>query len=750
MAQPELKRTIPKKTRASHLEAIEQRIPTDTEKLETLHRKLIGWFFHEATRQAPNRRLMAKSEAYYDNEQIERKNADELRARGQQPIVYNEIAPAIDWMIGTEIRNRTDFLVVPEEDGDEAADEAQAKTKLMKWLDSTNKASFERSDATQSQLKAGLGWVEVGLRGDRSGPVVYIGADSWRNHLHDSQATKRGFTDGRYHFRIKVVDLDVAIACFPDKEAQLRRVLQDGDRLTSFGAWLGSGLIASLDHFDGSWEPDEFNTVRPVDIYNPRERVMLIECWHREPIKRQLDDEGLGDPVTWEIKVTLMTEHDVLHTEISPFRHGLFPFIPYVGYINRRTGMPYSPIVRMMGPQDALNMRMSRSVWEAAKNQLKIEAEAIDDEVMDIEEIRAELDDPNGIAIFKSGALTNNKVQERDDLGKAQKQLALAERDIMHLRQTSGVTSENRGLDSNAVSGKAVLAKADQGSILTAQLVDNQYFGRQMEGEMVLSVAEQFMTASRTIAIPGDVRHEFLNINEQQPDGSYRNDITKRRSRFVVSEQAWKQSYAEAAFEQLMLVFTQLAAAAPNVVIAMLDVLFEIHPNLPKKALILQRIRQVTGQSSPDGKLTPEQQAAQQRAAAKAQAQFEAEMAGLKAQVAEAQAKGEKLSAEGLAKRLESMYMAAQAAQVAVQIPGAMPVADQLLKSAGFQEMPGDAPAVQIPPGAQQQAAQPGADPNQPQIPPAQQGDGALAGHEAGIQTVAPDGVTQPAQGAMQ
>jgi hypothetical protein len=731
MASPELKRTIPKKDRAAHADALQQRASSEAEKNEALHRRLIGWFFHEATRQASNRRQMAKCEAYYDNEQIARKRADDLRDRGQDPVVYNEIAPAIDWMIGTEIRNRTDFVVVPEEEGEEAADEAQAKTKTMKWLDATNKASFERSDAVQSQLKAGLGWVEVGVRGDRSGPIVFIGGDSWRNHLHDSQATKRGFTDGRYHFRIKVVDLDVAIACFPDKETELRRVMQEGDQLNSFGAWLGSGLISGLDHFDGSWEPDEFNTARPVDVFNPRERVMLVECWHREPIKRKLDDEGLGDPVTWEIRVTIMTEHDVLHTDVSPFRHELFPFIPYVAYVKRSTGMPYSPIVRMIGPQDALNMRMGRSVWEAAKNQVKMERTAIDAEVMDIEEIRAELDDPNGIAVFADGALSAGRVQERDDLGKAQRQLQLAEHDLMHLRQTSGVTSENRGLDSNATSGKAVLAKADQGSILTAQLVDNQYFARQMEGEMVLSLMEQFMVTPRTITIPGDAKHEFLKINEQQADGSYRNDITKRRSRFVVSEQAWKQNYAEAAFEQLMQVFTQLAAAAPNVVIAMLDVLFEIHPNLPKKALILQRIRQVTGQSSPDGKLTPEQQQAQQMAAAKAKAEFEAHMAQLKATVLEAQAKGEKLEAEGMAKRLETIYMAAQAAQVAVQIPGAMPVADQLLKSAGFEDRDGGAVAQQP---AQ---AQPG-----PSVPEPLQADGAMRG----IETMAPDGV---AQGAM-
>ena len=378
---------------------------------------------------------------------------------------------------------------------------------------------------------------------------------------------------------------------------------------------------------------------------------------------------------------------------------------------------------------------MSRSVWEAAKNQLKLEVSAVNSEVMDLEEIRDELDDPNGIAVFADGALASGRVQERDDLGKAQKQMALAERDINTIRQMSGVTGENRGLDTNATSGKAVLAKAEQGGLLTAELFDNLLLARQIEGELTLSVAEQFMITPRTIRVPGE-KWEYIKLNEPNADGTYRNDLAARRAHFVVGEQAWKQSYAEAAFEQLMQVFTQLASAAPNVVIAMLDVLFEIHPNLPKKQTLLQRIRSVTGQAGSDGKLTPEQQQAKQMQAQRAQAQFEAEMAQLRATVKEAEAKGEKLEAEGMAKRLEAIYMAAQAAQVAVQIPGAMPVADQILKSSGFQDRDGgDVAAVPAGLPAPAAAAAP--------IPDPLQADGAMQG----IETPASDGV-QP--GAMQ
>jgi len=703
------------------------------------HDKRKAWFLAEASRQAVNRALMAKCESFYDGQQWAYEDAERVRERGQAPVVYNEIKPTIDWLIGTERRSRVDFVVVAEEPGDEADEDARLKTKLLKYLDDTNRAAFERSFAVEDAFKAGLGWLEVGLRGDQSGPPVYIGAESWRNILWDSQASKRDLSDARYLFRIKVVDLDVAQALFPDKEAELKACTQTGDDIDVFREWLGgTGLITGLDSFSGAKEDElDYMTPKPVDLFNARERVLLIECWSREPMRNEEPGPyGIADPVTWKVMCSVMTEKDTLIEAWSPFRHDRFPFIPLWAYRNRRTGLPYGPIWPLIGPQESLNHRMSRSLYEASANQIKMEVDAIDAEVMDVDEIRRELDSPDGTALFARGALSGGKVQERPNQQEARFQLEFANRDTMAIRQMSGVTGENRGLDTNSISGKAVLAKQEQGSLLTMELFDNLLFARQMEGEMVLSLAEQFITEPLTIRLPGEkAGYDYTTINQRQPDGTYLNDITQRRAHFVVGEQAWKQSFAESAFETLMQVLTQLASAAPQVVVAMLDVVFEMHPNLPRKQVILERIRQVNGQAPLDGKLTPEQEQARAQQQQVAQAQFEMQMAQMQAAIREAQAKGEKLEADAMAKRLEALYMSAQAAQVLAMAPQISPVADELLKSAGFEDRNGQGV---IDPMAQQQAAavQPG-----PEIAEAQQTDGALVGMQEGIQTPQADGV---------
>lgn len=710
------------------------------DKVRERHEKRKAWFLAEASRQATNRALMAKCEAFYDGVQWTHDDAQKVRDRGQNPVVYNEIKPTIDWLIGTERRTRVDFIVVAEDEGDEADEDARLKTKLMKYLDQTNRATFERSYAAEDAFKAGLGWIEVGLRGDKSGPPIYIGSESWRNILYDSQASKRDLSDGRYIFRIKVVDLDVALAMFPDKEKELKACRQTGDDIDIFREWLGgTGLITGLDALNGhDGDQLDFMTSKPVDLFNARERVLLIECWSREPQRNtEPGPHGIADPVTWKMMCSVMTENDTLIEAWSPFKHDYFPFIPVWAYRNRRTGLPYSPIYQLLGPQEALNHRMSRSLYEASANQVWLEEDAFNPEVMDVEELRAELDAPDGTAIFARGALSGNKVKDRPNQNEARFQIELARNDQAVIRSMSGVTGENRGLDTNSISGKAVLAKQDQGSLLTMELFDNQLFARQMEGELTLSLGEQFLTEPMTVRVAGENnKFEYARINELQQDGTYLNDITQRKAHFVVGEQAWKQSFAEAAFESLMQVLSQLASAAPQVVISMLDIVFDMHPNLPRKQAIVQRIRQVSGMTDPDGKVTPEQQAEQQQKAAIAKAQFDAQMAQLQADIREAQAKGEKLEAEAVSIRLTALYEAAQAAQVLATAPGITPIADELLKSSGVKDMSATPVLDNMPaaPALPEPAMDAPAGPMQTEL---QQADGL----QQGIQTPAADGV---------
>ena len=74
-----------------------------------------------------------------------------------------------------------------------------------------------------------------------------------------------------------------------------------------------------------------------------------------------------------------------------------------------------------------------------------------------------------------------------------------------------------------------------------------------------------------------------------------------------------------------------------------------------KKAL-LDRIRQVNGQSDPDGKMTPEQQQAKAQQAAIAKQKFDAEMGKLTSEIKRTTSQGAKFDADTMLVKVTALY----------------------------------------------------------------------------------------------
>jgi hypothetical protein len=702
---------------------------------EQRHRRLMAWFDQEMRRQAHNRFQMALDEDYYDSLQWQADEAAEVKDRGQSPVVYNECKPMVDWLIGVERRTRTDFQVYARDDSPEADEDAKTKTKLLKYLADANRSNFERSSAADDQFKAGMGWIEVGISPDPEDEPIYKRSESWRNMLYDSLGGRRDLEDSRYLFRFKIVDLDVAIAYFPDKEEKLRASCV-GRSNDHYLEWWGGKPIEEVElplAMPGKY------SMYDSDAWgqNERERVLLIECWHYEFTRESRGGATSVDRVLKKMHCTVMTErHELLHTP-SPYRHNKFPFIPYWCYRRKKDNAPYGPIRPVRGPQDSLNKRMSKALFVLSTNQVWIEQDAVDPNLMTHDEIRDEARAPDGYVVLKSGGLAKVEVKRENDV--AQGHLQLAQADQAMVRNASGISDENLNRTTSVQSGIALSKKDEQGSKLTAEIFDNQLFARQLEGELELSLVEQFYKEPKIFSIAGE-RHkrEYVRINHAGPDGAKINDVTARRGMFVIGEQAWKQTLQQAAFESLMDVMGRLAPAAPQVVLALLDVVFEL-ADIPNKKTVVQRIRAVTGHNDPDEPLSPQQQAAQAQQQQQAAVQADLQMKQLMNAVKEAQAKGEKLDAESLKTRIEALYVAMQAAQVVATVPGAAPVADELLASVGFKDRHPAAAAVG--PGLVPEPVAPAADaePVLPAEPQPQLGDGAATG----IETPGADGVVR-------
>ena len=717
------------------------------------HSRLMSWFHQEMSRQEHNRFQMAMDEDYYDSMQWLPEEEAELRARGQNATVYNEIKPTIDWLIGVERRTRTDFNVISANDDSPEADaDTKVKTKLLKYIAEANRLEFERSHAADDTFKAGLGWIEVGINPDPEDEPIYVRSESWRNMLYDSLGPRRDLEDSRYLFRFRMVDLDIAIAYFPDKEQQLRAscVSKDADHYMDY--WNNK----PIDDGDGfGTMPGKYQMYDSDSwLNNTRERVMLIEAWYKEPTKESRGGVSSLDRLRMKMRCTIMTEKSIVLDVESPYKHNKFPFVPCWAYRRKKDNAPYGPIRPVRGPQDSLNKRMSKALFILSTNQVIAEVGAFDKTSMTAEEVRDEMRAPDGFVILAKDGLNRIKTNRENDVATGHMQLAQADQAI--IRNASGISSENLGRDTNITAGIALKAKAEQGGQLTAELFDNLLFARQLEGELTLSLIEQYYDQPKVFSITGErTKRDYTRINQpdQQNPGQKLNDITQRKAKYIIGEQAWKQSLQQAAFESMMQLLTTLAPVAPQVVMALLDTVFEL-ADIPNKKLILQRVRQATGQNDPDEPMTPEQEQAQAQQQAIAQKQLEAQMAQLDADIATAKATGNNLDAKSLETTMKALYVAMQAAQVIKTVPDVATVADELLKSGGFKDQNGgvvaEQPASMPPEPMQEPQAQPEAMPPPDAIPQEIPQPVLGEGAQSGIQTeTGVDNMNQSPQGEM-
>lgn len=533
--------------------------------------KMIDWWLQAREAQAVPRLEAALDHDYFDGLQWSDMDRQALWDRGQSPLVFNKIAPTVLWVSGTEKKTRIDYKVFPR--GAEDLEGAEVKTKLLKYLADVNRAGFHRSRAFQDAIISGVGWMEHCIVNDPDDEPLTIRYEDWRNVWYDHLASEMDLQDARYLFRQRWLDVDLACAMFPTRMEQIKEAAttlqklnytDDDEFYTSANRILTDGRV----YGEHRSSIGEFAYVQ-----NRRARVKVIECWYREPCQCQIIkgaelgayNGDLYDPTDeffkWHLdrgkativnalkmrmRVGVFTGSNLLWEGESPYRHNRFPFVPIWCHRRKRDGTSYGIVRMLRDPQDDLNKRRSKAQWILSTNQIIADADAVED----WDNLRDEANRPDGVIIKKKGS----DVQFRTDIALAQEHVNLMEQDAQYIQQASGITDENLGLETNAQSGKAVIARQQQGQVVTAGLFDNLRMAVQMEGEIDLSNIEQFYDYPKEVRILGNDPKalEFLQINQRGQDGIMMNSITSAQADFIVDEEDFSATVRQSMFESLM------------------------------------------------------------------------------------------------------------------------------------------------------------------------------------------------------
>jgi hypothetical protein len=674
-------------------------------------RKLIQWRRQARVYQADNRMEMAIDEDYYDSIQYEPEDLHIFEERNQAPLIYNIVKSTINWILGTELKLRVDYRILPRTKA--GAIEAKTKTKVFKYVEDTSQAIYARTRAFEECIKAGLGWLEVGVRSNNEEAPLFIRSERWRNMWFDHLGLEPNGADWRYEFREKWIDLDIAQAMFPERKDDLK-VLAEG--VNSLYPYLPDDVVVTDNASEFDLESD-LDSLFGGPFDGARERVKLIECWYRMPAQVQLlkmrDEQtpygaldgtiyrkgqpdhdylvkgnyfSTFDAMVLTVRCAIWGGATYLQDILTPYNHNRFPFIPLFCYRRKRDNMPYGVIRDLRDPQSSFNKQKSRTIFILASNQMMYEKGAFDNP----EKAHDEMQRPDGMIEYNKGA----KVEPVKQLPLAEAHIKMAQADQEFIENTAaGITRENLGKTEKDLSGKAIGKLQEQGAVVQGVFFDNYYFAFQCMGEILGVDIEQFFDKEQEILVTGDQsKDEFVKINEMTEEGELRNSITREKARFIVAKQDYRESIRMAMAQAFGDLVQNLSKTMPEVALALLDIAVEYMGDvLPNSDEAIARIRKINKQHAPEDEMTPEEKDQLAKAKEQDQAQQQAleqiQQAMAQAKVAIEQSKATKQEAETMKahveaqmKKLEGFLKAMEVAGVISASPQIVAAADKLVK----------------------------------------------------------------------
>lgn len=641
-----------------------------------------------------------------------------LRAQRRPFYEFNEIMPSTNSAIGYQIHNRMDIAFRPR-GGDADMETATVLSKVAMQI-----------------------------------------ADAAMYHWHETQAFSDGLIQQRGYFDLRVVfdrnfkgDITLAtldpLDVIPDPDAKTYD--PDGWGDVTISRWLTAGEVgqiygedaqkkveASQDHGDDfgtmdgqDVERNKFGTATLVglsDAYRVGadgikryriidrqkfvyEKTQCVVFPQTGDVKTAADmtpaqvQEALAKGAVMasrmrrRVKWIVSTWCVTLHNDYSPYEH--FTVVPYFAYFRR--GKTRGMVDNAIGPQEALNKGVSQFVHiinTSANSGWKVEEESLTN--MDAKELEEKGAMTGLVLEFKKGSRIPDKIEPNPVPTGVDR---LIDRATQALKDVT-VPEAMRGNEGAEVSGVAIQAKQHASQQQLAVPLDNLAYTRQLLAVRLVKLIQKFYDDYRVFRITetdpmtGKEVETPLEINKFDPmTGKYLNDITLGTYDVVITEQPMQVTFENSQFNQAIEMRKAGIAIPDSTVIR--------YSNLSDKHEILESMQPAPAD--------PTLQA--------------------KAKLLEAQAR--KTDAETTATNVEAQFSGMQAAQVIATVPQAAPLADALLRSAGYI----DHDAAPIVPAAQGMAAPPADIPqNTSPMFPARP-ESADAGLSQGIETARADSV---------
>jgi hypothetical protein len=618
---------------------------------------------------------------------------DILREQRRPAYEFNEVMPSVNSAIGYQIANRMDILFRPR-GGDSDQAKADIRSKIIMQIADSQRLHWRETEVFTDGIIQQRGYYDVRVSfDDNMMGHITIDVPDPMDVVPDPDAKTydpSGWSDVMLTRWLTLDEIEQSYGTAASDAVERLRNMRPEDAdwgeaddtgvdRSKFGDPNFAGAAFDVRFLDG-----KINRVRVIDrqlwvrqmtrcLYYPRSGdVKIAENLTPEVLQAQIGQGAVATKmlrrrVRWQVA----TADVELHNEWSPYDD--LTIVPYFAYFRR--GQTLGMVDNAIGPQQARNKALSQYVhiinttansgWIVRENSLTN---------MSTEEL-AQQGAKTGLVIeVKEGATGPEKIAPNPVPQGVDRLVQVTSEALKSVT----IPEAMRGITGPEKSGVAIQHKQFAAQQQMAMPLDNLARTRHMLAHKLHKLVQQFYTEERVYRITeqdpatGKPQTEEIVVNQYDPEtGGYVNDLTEGDYDVVVSEQPMQVTFENSQFQQA-LELRQAGVSIPDSIMVQ-------HSTLSRKAEIVEMMSQ---QSQTDPLL-------EQKAAL------------LREQV-------RKTAAEAVNKAVEAMFSATQAGNQIAALPGIAPLADQLLKSAGFTDA--DQPPIVPAPAIEEPVAPP--DPN--------------------------------------
>ena len=425
----------------------------------------------------------AEAERYFHGVQLTNEQLKTYEDRGQPAVVYNRIKRKINTIMGILEKLRQDPKAYPRNPTQPAEDGAELATKVILYALGWDWNDLSISVGRRCAVRGIAGAELVLVQGDKGPEDPDIAWDpvDMRDFFYDPKSTKHDFSDARYMGTTRWLDLDEAVATWPDFEEELTNYVENGPA----SDWERGDERGRL-----AWMQPKERRIRIVDHW-----YMTGKTWHYCIYACRLALECGPSPHKNE-------KGESVHK------------FEMMGYDVDHDGDRYAAHRDLKGPQDEVNQRRSKALHQQNSRKVIADLGAVDD----VEVARRELARVDGWVVKNPGKEIITEDQQANTV--VQGNLTMLE-EAKNEIDSYGPNPALIGTEVSPESGRAIKLLQAAGIAELGTYIQTYKNWKVRVYRKTWNACQQFWQAPRWVRVSDDENMQaFIQVNgwERDPD----------------------------------------------------------------------------------------------------------------------------------------------------------------------------------------------------------------------------------------